>query len=370
MNVGQRYSGSRLIAISQRLKANSMHIGQSVRRLSILPALLGLLMCVGVAENAVALEPASKQTAHLWLKQMAASFRQRDYDGVLVSSRGSEMRSVRILHLVRDEMEYERLEYLDGKSVDVQRRAHPVDCVHSGKELISKSDQGGLFSAYSSNSVSLQDGVYSLDVLPQSRVAGRSVEVISVSPNDEHRYKHRLFLDQSTQLLLKSQVLDKQDNVLESFQFSQIQIDDEVTADDLPDTAVSTIEEPFHTLPIDTKTDPVPWRLGWMPAGFVAASQRSTVVNSPGFDSSDAAIHSMHYTDGFALFSVFLQSRDAEVEALETRVGSTLAYVAPKKLRNGWASVTVVGELPIATAVKIAQSLEEEAVAVAVDNLE
>lgn len=335
-----------------------------MRRLSILATLIGGALLSGLSWQVVALEPASEATASQWLKEMAISLRNRNYDGVLVSNRGGKMRSVRVVHIVRDGMESERLEYLDGESVEVQRGQHPVDCIHSGKQLLSHSDDSGLFGAYASqggaaHNGALRNGIYQLEVQPGSRVAGRAVEVIAVRPNDAHRYAHRMFLDVNSQLLLKSQVLDQQENVLESFQFTQISIDDEVDQSSIETASGATVKEKFHALPIGIKAVQLPWRLAWLPPGFVAASQRSSAAESVSSEFTDLDLQSMHFTDGFALFSVFLQPRDSEVEAFETRIGSTLAYVAPKKLQQGWASVTVVGELPLATAVQIAQSLEE-----------
>ena len=47
-------------------------------------------------------------------------------------------------------------------------------------------------------------------------------------PRDEDRFGYRLWLDEETRLLLKSELIDAEGNALEIFQFNSIVIGDEV----------------------------------------------------------------------------------------------------------------------------------------------
>ncbi len=288
------------------------------------------------------------------MQGMTASFREQTYDGVLVLNRGGEMRSVRIVHVVKDGQEYERLVYLDGKPLQVVRGAHDIDCVHVGQRLLLDSAAGHLFGHYSAGSQGTQlHGYYQLELLAPGRVAGRPSSVVLVRPTDEHRYSYRLHLDRASGLLLKSEVLGAGETVLESAQFSQIMVGDAVDPQALEPVGDDVVFEDFHGVPVHlSKARATTWRLGWKPAGFMpAAHQRHAVEDQP-------QVSSQHFTDGLALFSVFVEATSKPVSVFQSRNGSTQAYVAPRKLGGTWASVSVVGEVPLATAVRIAEGVE------------
>lgn len=301
-----------------------------------------------------------------WIGEMAMSFHRQNYDGVLVSNRGGVLRTVRIVHIVRNGEESERIEYLDGEPLEILRTDHDTDCMHAGSKIIlGSAAAGSLFGGYAQSGKPGLVSLYRLEVRAPSRVAGRAVSVLDVLPSDQDRYAHRLFLDQQTRLLLKSEVLDAQSNVLESTQFTQIKIGSEVDPGALETVGQEVVREEFHSLPMIHVDPPdAAWRLSWLPAGFKRASHHQhELVDSPGM------VQSQHFTDGMALFSVFVESTKEAVDTFETRSGSTLAYVAPRKLNDAWVSVTVVGEVPLATAVKIAQGLDSRPPRRAADQL-
>ena len=74
-------------------------IGRSIALIFVLNALL-----VGGAERS-ALE---------WLDTMNRAFRTLDYDGVFSYQSGTELTTLRVVHVVIDGIEHERLVHLDG----------------------------------------------------------------------------------------------------------------------------------------------------------------------------------------------------------------------------------------------------------------
>lgn len=289
-----------------------------------------------------------------WLKRMASGFREQDYDGILVANRGAEMRSMRIVHLLRDGREHERLQYLDGDPVEVIRASHPADCVHAGSKLIMGGATGGILAGIGSGGSFDFNGLYQLKLNGSTHVAMRPVQKLAVIPEDEYRYKHQLYLDKESGIMLKSEVLDANDRVLETSQFIQIAIGDEVAAGAEKNSSDEALHEGYHSLPMNAREpNNSDWRLAWLPKGFMQASHQRHRIKD-----ADKMVQSQHFTDGITLFSVFVEKSTTAIEPFETRTGSTLAYLVPKKMGKQWLAVTVVGEIPIQTAMKLTEHMQ------------
>lgn len=321
-----------------------------------------------VASPIVSSQPISEPVAAALQPQglianMSEAFRELDYDGVMVYSRGDEMRTVRLIHLTIDGDEYERIQFLDGADVEIVREAHSKDCEHIGAKLLNGSleDQppslipgsGNAWASQSEQRSKVLDKHYQLSIQSAGRIAGRASYVVDVRARDAHRYSHRLFIDKEVGLLLKSMVFDPQGKVLESAQFTQLQLGDAVSREGLTPQSASVVKEDFHPLPMSADSAAPNWSLSWAPKGFVNAS-RSTLRRGRG----DSGLNAEHFTDGLSAYSVFVEPASADDRAFQARSGSTLAYTLPLSLNGRWVAVSVVGEIPIATAVKLAQSVE------------
>jgi sigma-E factor negative regulatory protein RseB len=101
----------------------------------------------------------------------------------------------------------------------------------------------------------------------------------------------------------------------------------------------------------------VSWHAEWVPDGFTMASW--DIRRTP---SSLKAVDTLMYSDGLAAFSVFIEDMpEAGAKALVSRSGATVAV--SEVLIGGSPQdavhhlVTVVGEIPTATAQRIAQSI-------------
>lgn len=329
--------------------------------MSTIARLFGIFAGVLAFAALVSASPAPEQgdvtdvsePAH-WLKRMAAGFREQDYDGILVANRGAEMRSMRIVHVVRDGQELERLQYLDGDPVEVIRASHPTDCVHAGRKLIMSGATGGLLAGIGSGGDFDFNGLYQLELNGSTHVAMRPVQKLSVIPQDNFRYKHQLYLDKESGIMLKSEVLDANNRVLETSQFIQIAMGDQVDPKAIEISSDEALHEGHHSLPLKTREpDDSSWRLTWLPKGFMQASYQRHRIKDV-----DKMVQSRHFTDGISLFSVFVEKSDTSVEPFESRTGSTIAYLVPKKMGKQWLSVTVVGEIPIQTAMKLTEHLK------------
>lgn len=274
-----------------------------------------------------------------WLAKMNLSQRTLNYEGVLTYLYQDQMRSFRIAHLVVDGREYNRIETLDGPELELVRQGHDANCEHAGPKLISLAGRAG------------REGFerfYDVNLGGPDRVADREVVQLEIRPRDVYRLGYRLGIDRETGLLLRSEVLDQQGRSIERLQY--VSLDFAPNVDD-----IEALSEPsLSTSPTDTLagTEGLPlnnWQTSWLPAGFAATK----------FD--DLHAQGRSYTDGLAVFSIFVESMissdGADMVAVEgsRRRGASISYTAVFPERH--ALVTVVGEVPLLTARQVARSL-------------
>jgi negative regulator of sigma E activity len=64
----------------------------------------------------------------------------------------------------------------------------------------------------------------------------------------------------------------------------------------------------------------------------------------------------LHFTDGLAAFSIFIERSNASLPEMTTHRGGTT--VITRTLKGAAGQITVVGEVPISTARKVVESVE------------
>ena len=158
---------------------------------------------------------------------------------------------------------------------------------------------------------------------------------------------------------LKTLLLNEQGQLLERLQFVQFQEGSDLLPVDteleliVPSAKCATATQPTATAKVDVDVD---WAVAWLPDGFTLV--KSQYRQSP--DSGNFVLSRM-YSDGLASFSVFFESIDnLDIDGSRRQLGPTA--VVSRKVEQGVDAlmVTVVGEIPIATAERIALSAEVE----------
>ncbi|MDX1754474.1 MAG: MucB/RseB C-terminal domain-containing protein [Marinobacter sp.] len=314
-------------------------------------ALLGVW--VMTAPLAVAETPPSED-ARGWLARLGPALNMTTYRGVFVYARGDQVSSMRVAHRYRDGIVEERLVQQDGEGGEIVRKGTRVVCVlpRHGRIQLEQVMPAGPFAETFAHQLVATSEWYQPELLGEDRVAGYSVKVIALQARDGDRYSHRFWLEQQTGLLVKSHVRGEDGRVLESFQFTDLEI-----TDALPDSEFevqTTGEAVSRTLPSTSEAVVVNrmngWTLGWQPAGFMPAA-------APGSGKGQAVA----FSDGLAAFSVFVEPVGAlEMPTGVSRIGATTAYMRKLKAGDRTFLVTVVGEIPPETAMRVANSVDIE----------
>jgi sigma-E factor negative regulatory protein RseB len=234
----------------------------------------------------------------------------------------------------------ERLTELTGHGAEVVRVDHPLDCVHPGNQLLQ------LGAALQAGDCGVAQ-YYRFGVVDGELVAGRRAVRIRIEPRDMYRYGYVLELDQDTGLLLKSATIGRGNKILESFQFASLSYSGEVTAGD----GTNVVHRAQHPQPgaglLSLGGAHPAWTVNWLPQGFTATDQPADV--------------SMRrtYTDGLAVFSIFLEILSQDITPGEgvVRRGGTISYTRGMHMSGLPVLVTVIGEVPLNTARMVADSV-------------
>ncbi|MDD1147365.1 RNA polymerase subunit sigma [Pseudomonas protegens] len=299
--------------------------------------------------------PAHADEAQGWLQRLGQAEQQQSFQGTFVYERNGSFSTHNIWHRVQGGEVRERLVQLDGSAQEVVRVDGRTQCV-SGTLM------AGLGDAPDSAARALDPqklkNWYDLAVIGKSRVAGRQAVIVSVTPRDQHRYGFELHLDRETGLPLKSLLLNDKGQLLERFQFTRLD------TEDVPEDA--ELQAGADCKPVSLDSDKASaiktaqtWHSDWLPPGFELTS--SSARKDP---QTKTLVNSLLYDDGLARFSVFLEPLNgATVTDTRTQLGPTVAVSRRLTTPEGEMMVTVVGEIPIGTAERIALSMRSDATA-------
>src|SRR5690606_11877343 len=115
-------------------------------------------------------------------------------------------------HVVDGDVEYERLEVLDGSPREVIRKDDAVWCVLPERKTVITDRAGDTvqrtFPARLPLKASRIAENYNVTREHVARVAGRDAQLVVLDPRDGLRYGHMLWSDLETGLLLKASMVD------------------------------------------------------------------------------------------------------------------------------------------------------------------
>ena len=334
----------------------------SLRVVSLGLFFLALLNVSAFAEN-------SRVSAEDMLALMQKNTRELSYQGSVIYSQGRHMESIKIHHSFEQGVQFERLEYLSGAPKVIIRRGDKVFFINSTVGIINliKPVPLGSFTRDYHSQLGLTPTPYQLQLAGTSRVAGRPVLLLTVLAQDAHRFGFKLALDQQTGLLLRSLMVDHQGDILERFEYTDIVVGEPIdakhfalTVDNQQLLKHQTASYPDKSLKKKHLIDPSSktasrWTVNWLPADFHLLDPQSSQQTMPSL--KPTMQDAMMYSDGLTAFSIFVADAIDMSDLNLIQKGATTAYSATKKDSLGIYTVTVVGEIPVQTAKKIAHSV-------------
>ncbi|EGH05955.1 sigma E regulatory protein, MucB/RseB [Pseudomonas amygdali pv. aesculi str. 0893_23] len=313
-----------------------------MRAVPLLPLLLGGWLAL----------PVQADDAQDAINRLAKVDQQQSYQGTFVYERNGSFSTHRIWHRIADGHVQERLLQLDGSAQEVLRVDGLTQCVSGTLEAGVANPADSSARAFDVKRLSAW---YDIKIVGKSRVAGRQATIVALSPKDQHRYGLELHLDNETGLVLKSLLLSEKGQLLERFQFTDLD-----TAGVLSEQMLNTSADCKPVSVLKAKPEPsissVAWHSDWLPPGFEVSSSGVRKDSS-----TQSSVTYLMYGDGLARFSVFIEAvKGGASSDIRTQLGPTVAVSRRLTTPQGDMMVTVVGEIPMGTAERIALSMRND----------
>lgn len=286
-----------------------------------------------------------------WLNEMRTAIQQRDYQGEFLHRRGDQTSVYAIAHATRDGEPVELLQQLDGDMIEILRQGNRLVCYYpkGSEDLVDRAVPAAPFSQMGPMQLERIAESYKAEAMGEARVAGRDARVITLMA-DEWRYRHKLWVDKASGLLLQSEIQTADGTLLEQFRYTRITVGGPISDEALqPSLAKAQVRQQTLFMPEPTQPDTEGFvtEPGWLPPMFkLEMTERH--------ENSDGWMEKRVYSDGLATFSVFVEpSMGGKPLGSQARMGATTAVMT----EQGDYMITVIGEIPPETARRLLTSV-------------
>ena len=306
-----------------------------------------LLLCLALAAGTVrADEPLAM------LQRIAEGSSQLTYSGTFVYRSGQRVDTSRIAHSVKDGVEIERIEALDGSPREVLRSGSEVKCFFPDEKLLiveNRASQRGFPALLPTGLGSLPE-YYMIRENGTARVAGVQSRALRLEPRDALRYGHEFWMDHASGLLLKANLIGERGEILESFTFTQVSIGGPLEQGALAPRFQGERLRVQQVRTSDLRGDDMGWAFRNMLPGFrkLGMVKRQLAPDQP---------ESLHvvFSDGLASISVFIESGGM---GGETDAVASMGPVNIYRRQLGEYRLVVMGEVPPLAVKRLGDGIE------------
>lgn len=266
-----------------------------------------------------------------------------NYSGLVTYEKAGRLKTSKMLHLIRENNIFEQLIHLDGPAGQFSWRRIDENC---GLGRAQGAETGAL-STLDSSSFERLTASYSFEIRGQSRVAGREATSLLLKPKDNFRLPYFVAIDNQSNLMLMSVILNQVGKPLERFQFVEIQVGGDLDSMSIDDAGVN-VED---SCAMESAQQPLDdWIVGWVPPEFFLTDSEKEPLTGQSV---------MSFSDGLSAFTVFIESvqTSKKIPPFTFNQGATTAISSKLKYKGDEFTVSVVGEIPTDSAKKIVQSV-------------
>ncbi len=291
------------------------------------------------------------------LEKMSEAMHVQNYSGTFVYHHKDKVETLKIVHRNTPEGVDERVLTLSGKPREIIRRGPLTTCILPENHLVIVDDNqsGSHFPGIVPKKLHKLQLHYDIKVSESDeRMAGKLCWVVDIMPKDKYRYGYRLWIDKETHLLVRSDLLNEQQETIEQVMFTELNLHES-----LPDKVFMPefLADGFRRQQIGKPADVnLPsfgrWRAYNLPPGFIMQTQKQRVKyirNKPA--------HQIVISDGLASVSVYIEPKHDNRVALGRKTRGAMSVFG--KVYHDH-HLTVVGEVPERTVELIAESIRLE----------
>ncbi|MGH8688025.1 MAG: MucB/RseB C-terminal domain-containing protein [Burkholderiales bacterium] len=287
-----------------------------------------------------------------WLRRIYQATEHLSYSGTFVYLQGNRTETSRIAHLAGASGGTEKLEVLEGAPREILRTRHEIRCYLPERQLVKVERRGDprAFPAVLPEQVAALSAHYAITMGETGRIAGYDCQAVVLTPLDDLRYGYRLWADTHSGMLLKAQTLRRNGTVVEQFTFAQLDIGS-VPRDRLrpPRAARHWRVEMAGAAPADVA------RLGWRLEPALPGFRKVVEIRRMLHDSQP--VDQVVFSDGLAAVSVFIEPMNKSTESQRVGLaGMGAVNVVTRRVADHL--VTVVGETPVVSVQRVAETVE------------
>ena len=295
----------------------------------------------------------AERSPQQWLVAMASALDGQSYQGRLLYLRGEELSTLQIRQTLLNGIKYERVTHLDSQASELIRIGAEVVSLGPDGQVTRLQPGTATYPARLAETLGQNlPEQYQLQLAGEDRVAGRAVTRLHLAPVDAWRFGYRVWLDDESSLPLKLETVDTQGQALERLEFLSLQLSPALTAADftVPKAASDDALAPVQPQRFAGRT--MALEPHWLPPGFRHVDGDTRLEQG-------RPVTARTYSDGIATFTLFVSPGEAEAEGpVVSRLGPTLAVTSHVDVMNAGFNVTLLGEVPPATAEKVLANLK------------
>ncbi|MCP4334910.1 MAG: hypothetical protein GY785_19825 [Gammaproteobacteria bacterium] len=299
--------------------------------------------------------PVIAEPAMDWVQKMSVAMRNLNYKGDFVYLHENRLEGMRISHYRDEHGEKERLISLNGEAREVIRDNQNLTCIwpSSRKVIVDVSRKNSFSPIFIPDDIVRLEKFYDMKLVGKDRVANMEVVIVHIDPRDKYRYGMKFWINESNGLMMKSNLLDENNKVIEEVMFTRLKLyegDDKLVIDTMPPIDDNFTLVRYHSGDSsETFVADDAWQLDDVPGGF----WRESVLRRKLPGNNDHYVQQMVYTDGLASLSVFIEKKSSLTQSGVSSMGAVNAFI--RILNNH--SVTAIGEVPAITVKQVAESV-------------
>lgn len=312
------------------------------------------LLVIGLVCNLFA--PAAfseeKLDAGTLLEGMNTAFRTLNYELSYVAIEKGRITPMRYSHGLIDGKPVGHLLSLNGSPQEYLQRGDITSFYESEQAYSLKSVRipGLLFSLIETDVKHAESTYNAVSVGGKSRITGRLSQVVRIVPNDKYRFGYLIWIDVASKLPLRVDMVTESGEVM--YQIMAVSLYQYPSAPPWLDEINSSPVPPVLMMQSDDekKQFPSDWKAAWIPVGFdMIASNKHLVAGI------QQEVSYMQFSDGLVDVSIYVNDEPNKGSLVQGLGISGLISLQSKITED--VEIVVVGEVPAATAKKIADSV-------------
>lgn len=319
--------------------------------------LLLLVVFVFTTEVTLAVGTKNNEAAN-WIRLMSQAMEELTYEGTFIYLHGDEVETMSVVHDHDENGVRERLSSLNGEARVIIRDMDNVTCIWPGSKsvIVSKSQPRTPFPTFDTENHPAFADYYQFMVVGEDRVAGIITQVVAMMPIDDYRYGYKLWVDKQTRLLLRSMLLDNNDQVIEQVMFTSLSFPESTNDEHFKASVGKEYEwkQVDYQLPEENPLSSDYIKFKKLPTGFNKISETMRPMRM-----NENPVRHAIVSDGVASVSIYIEYTDGKGKDFSEMAGSSsmgAVHVFSKMFDNGL--ITVVGEVPEVTVKMVGDAIE------------